>query len=295
MIWIGGGLRSAGGEMLRGLAVALRATFTRHDSRAGQPSRGALLAPASLALTLLALAGTPASLSAQQALFDEGNRLYQEGDFTGAAASYSAVLEGGFESAEVYYNLANAHVRLGQLGEAVLNYERAARLDPANDDILANLSLVNQRLVDRIEPMPRFWLLSAFDWWMGLIPGGVLTGLVAAGYLLLGSALVMIVLRHPAGWRRALVGAAYVAGLATALLGATLLVRETGLAEPEEAVVMAVEARVLSAPSEEGGLTVFTLHEGTKVRVDRRAGEWVEIVLADGKVGWLPAEVLEVV
>ncbi|MCY4574891.1 MAG: tetratricopeptide repeat protein, partial [Gemmatimonadetes bacterium] len=237
----------------------------------------------------------PATLAAQQPLFDEGNRLYQEGDFAGAAASYNAVLEGGFESAEVYYNLANAHVRLGQLGEAVLNYERAARLDPSNDDIRANLELVNQRLLDRIEPMPRFWLLSAFDWWMGLIPRGVLTGLVVTCYLLLGAALVMIVLRRPAGWRAALRRTAYAAGVATAVLGATLLVRETGVAEPEEAVVMAAEARVLSAPSEEGGLTVFTLHEGTKVRIDRRAGEWVEIVLADGKVGWLPAEVLEVV
>lgn len=244
---------------------------------------------------LLAVTAAPSALVAQQPLFDEGNRLYQEGDFAGAAASYEAVLEGGFESAEVYYNLGNTHVRLGRFGEAVLNYERAARLDPANDDIRANLALVNQRLLDRIEPMPRFWLLSAFDWWMGLIPRGVLAGLAGACYLLLGAVLVMVVLRRPAGWRRVLVRTAYAAGVAAVVLGATLLVHETGLAEPEEAVVMAAEARVLSAPSEEGGLTVFTLHEGTKVRIDRRAGEWVEIVLADGKVGWLPAEVLEVV
>ncbi|MDE2654507.1 MAG: tetratricopeptide repeat protein [Gemmatimonadota bacterium] len=246
-------------------------------------------------LGLAAFVAAPSTLAAQQPLFDEGNRLYQDGDFAGAADSYSAVLEGGFESAAVYYNLANAHVRLGELGEAVLNYERAARLDPGNDDIRANLALVNQRLLDRIEPMPRFWLLSVFDWWMGLMPRGMLTGLVVACYLLLGAALVMIVLRRPGGWGMGLKRTAYAAGVATAVLGATLMVRETGLAEPEEAVVMAAEARVLSAPSEEGGLTVFTLHEGTKVRIDRRAGEWVEIVLADGKVGWLPAEVLEVV
>ena len=264
----------------------------------GRPRRGVASAMASLAAACLALAAAavaPATLAAQQPLFDEGNRLYQDGDFAGAAVSYGAVLEGGFESAEVYYNLANAHVRLGELGDAVLNYERASRLDPANDDIRANLALVNQRLLDRIEPMPRFWLLSAFDWWMGLIPRGVLTGLVAAFYLLLGAVLVMVVLRRPVGWGGVLKRTAYAAGVATAVLGATLLVREAGLAEPEEAVVMAAEARVLSAPSEEGGLTVFTLHEGTKVRVDRRAGDWVEIVLADGKVGWLPAEVLEVV
>ena len=252
---------------------------------------------AALALACLALvpAPEPASLTAQQALFDEGNRRYEEGDFAGAAARYREVLDGGFESAEVYYNLANAHFRLDQLGEAVLNYERAVRLDPGSDDVRANLALVNQRLLDRIEPLPRFWLLSVFEWWMTMIPWGVLAGLAGAAYLATGAALVMIVLRRPAGWRRALRRTAWGAGLVAAVLGATLLVREAGLAEPEEAVVMAAEARVLSAPSEEGGLTVFTLHEGTKVRVDRRSGDWVEIVLADGKVGWLPADALEVV
>ena len=139
----------------------------------------------------------------QESLFAEGNRLYQEGDFAAAAASYGAVIEGGFESAEVYYNLGNAHFRLGETARAVLNYRRAARLDPANDDIRANLALVNQRLQDRIEPLPRFWLLSVFDWWMGLIPGGVLQALVAACYLLLGGTVVLIVLRRPAGVARA--------------------------------------------------------------------------------------------
>ena len=231
----------------------------------------------------------------QESHFAEGNRLYQEGDFAAAAASYSAVIEGGFESAEVHYNLGNAHFRLGETARAVLNYERAARLDPANDDIQANLALVNQRLQDRIEPLPRFWLLSASDWWMGLIPGDLLRALAAVCYVLLGATVVLIVLRRPAGWGAPLRRFACVTAVATALLGATLLVRETGLARPEEAVVMVGEARVLSAPSEEGGLTVFTLHEGTTVRIDRRAGDWAEIVLADGKVGWLPLEVLEVI
>ncbi len=241
------------------------------------------------------LAGIPARGVPQEALFAEGNRLYQEGDFAGAIASYGAVAEGGFESAALYYNLGNAHFRLGEIAPTVLNYERALRLDPGNDDIRANLALVNQRLQDRIEPLPRFWLLSAFDRWMGLIPGGVLEALVAACYLSLGAAVVLIVLRRPEGWRGALRRFAYAAAVATVLLGATLLVRETGLADPEEAVVMTAEAQVLNAPSEDAGLTLFTLHEGTKVRIDRRAGDWAEVVLEDGKVGWLPLEVLGVI
>lgn len=252
-----------------------------------------------VALAALTLALPSGSLSAREAaqeeLFAEGNRLYQEGEFAGAIASYRSVAEGGFESVALHYNLGNAHFRLGEIGRAVLNYERALRLDPGNEDIRANLALVNQRLQDRIDPLPRFWLLSAFDWWMGLMPRGALKALVAACYLLLGAAVFLIVLRRPAGWRGTLRRFAWAAAAVTVVLGATLLVRETGLDKPAEAVVMAAEARVLNAPSEDAGLTLFTLHEGTKVRIDRRAGEWAEIVLPDGKVGWLPLDDLAMI
>lgn len=249
------------------------------------------------AAALLALGSllVPVTATAQEALFNEGNRLYQEGDFRGAADRYAAVLEGGYESSALYYNLGNAHFRLGEMAEAVLNYERAARLDPGDEDVRANLTLVGQMLQDRIEPLPRFWMLSVFDWWMALMPRGRLEAAAAACYGVLGVAAVFIVLGWPRGWGATVRRAAYAGAAGTVILGGTLLVRETGIGQPEEAVVMAPEARVLSAPSEDGGLTVFTLHEGTKVRIDRRAGEWAEVVLADGKVGWLRLTLLEVI
>ena len=253
----------------------------------------------SVGLLLVAAAVSPVASPfappAQEALFDQGNRLYQEGDFGGAAASYEAVLEGGFESAEVYYNLGNARFRLGEIGLAVLNYERAARLNPRGEDIQANLALVGRMLQDRIEPLPRFWVLSVVDWWMTLIPRGWLGPIVALCYLMLGGATVLLVLGRPRGWRTALGRAVYACLAVTVLLGGTLFVRDTGLGRAEEAVVMSAEARVLSAPSEEGGLTVFTVHEGTTVRIDRRAEGWAEIVLADGRVGWLPLDAMEII
>ncbi len=63
----------------------------------------------------------------------------------------------------------------------------------------------------------------------------------------------------------------------------------------EEAVVLQLRVDVMSAPLHDETLTVFTVHEGTKVRIDRLFGEWAEVVLEDGRVGWVPVEVLETI
>ena len=245
--------------------------------------------------TLTQIPPAPDSGPDAAGFFAEGNRLYQEGDHPAAARHYQAVLDRGLESAALHYNLGNAHFRLGDLAPAVLAYERAARLEPRNPDIRANLELVNRMLQDRIEPLPRFWLLSALEWWMKLVPQGWLVAASAIAYGVLGAGATLLILRRPRGtrWRKALGRASWCAGACAVVLGGTLLARELDVAQPEEAIVMAEEVRVLSAPSEEGGLTVFTLHAGAKVRIDRRAAGWVELVLADGRVGWLQTGVLE--
>ncbi len=239
-----------------------------------------------------------APTEARHNLFAEGNRLYQAGDFAGAIAQYDSVRLVGFESPELHYNLANAHYRAGDVARAILGYERAARLAPADEDIQANLEIVRRTLRDRIEPLPRFWLLAVADWWLALLPRSWLLLGAAACYLTVGTGVVVALLRRGRGrerWTPALRMALYLGATGTLVMGGTLVMRETGALEAERAVVMATETRVLSAPSEEGGLTLFALHAGTTVRIDRRAGDWAEIVLADGKVGWLRLELLEVI
>ena len=88
---------------------------------------------------------------------------------------------------------------------------------------------------------------------------------------------------------------AAVAGVATLVFGLSLVARELDLGRPDEAIVMAEEAAVRSAPSDDDELLIFTVHEGTKVRVERRSDAWVEIVLEDGKVGWVRSDRLTLI
>jgi tetratricopeptide (TPR) repeat protein len=255
-------------------------------------ARGRAGVESTLAVALLVWAS---AAGAQEEIFERANQLYQAGDYEAAVEAYEAVLSGGFESADLHYNLGNAHFKLGRLGWSILSWERALALEPGDPDAQANLDLARSLIADDIEPLPRFWLLSVAWWWVDLLPRVWLVFLVGAAWLALTAGLMARILARAAGPRTAGLWLA-VAGLIVVLvLGTNLVVRELGLGTPERAVIMVEMVPVRSAPAADDDLTVFEVHEGTRVRVDQRTEEWAEIVLDDGKVGWIPVHVMEVI
>ena len=244
---------------------------------------------------LLVIACSAAPVAAQEAFFDEGNRRYQEGDYAGAVELYERILESGLESGELHYNLGNAWFRLGQLGPAVLHYERARRLMPRDGDLAVNLELARSLTVDRVTPLPGFWLFRVARWWIELLSRPALLGVVTLGWLVTMAALVVLVIGRADSllvWSRR---AAAVAGVATLVFGLGLVARELEAGRSDEAVIMAEQAAVHSAPSADEELLIFTVHEGTKVRVERRSDAWVEVVLEDGRVGWVRSDRLTLI
>ena len=239
--------------------------------------------------------GTPGPAVAQVEFYQEGNRLYQEGDFEEALASYLRLVEAGFESGEVYYNIGNTYFKLSDVAQSILHYERARRLLPGDEDVQANLDLARSLTVDEIAPLPRFWLFSAVDWWVGLLPRTLLIAVVVASYLVGTGVVLLLILKRgaPAAvWGRRIASASAVVFL---LLGLNLAVREFEVGQAQEAVVLQPQVDVLSAPLDDETLTIFTVHEGTKVRIDRLSEEWAEVALEDGRVGWVPVGVLETI
>ena len=256
--------------------------------------RGSLRLTAALgALAVLGGLVLPQRVSGQGELFERGNLLYQEEDFRGAIEAYEAVLSSGFESAALHYNLGNAHFRAGELGRAILEWERALVLAPGDPDALANLALARSLTADTVDPLPRFWLLEVVSWWIDLVPRGLLLAIVGAAWLALAGVAVLRILARGEDARRWGERLAIASGLVVLVLGANLLIREAGLGRAERGVILAEVVPARSAPAEEDDLTLFEVHEGTRVRIDQRAGDWAEIVLDDGKVGWVPVDALE--
>lgn len=73
-------------------------------------------------------------------LFYTAGVYYEKKDYRKAIDEYLKIPDGGFESGSLYYNIANSFFKLGKLGQAILYYEKAARLMPQDSDLKSNLS-----------------------------------------------------------------------------------------------------------------------------------------------------------
>lgn len=224
--------------------------------------------------------------------FLEGNELYRQGEFEAAIAEYKKILEAGYESWAVYYNLGNAYYRIGEIGRAILNYERARRLNPKNDDVQFNLELAQFATVDQIQEIPPFFLSvwwSRFAHLFDLETLGVLAVMV---YVLFVGMVILKVLLRQLKAKRAFAVGLWSAAVVLLILGGAFAYRVYENETVVEAVLLVDRVDVKSAPDDDS-TNLFSLHEGVKMQLQEKAGTWLKIRLADGKIGWLRAETVE--
>lgn len=235
------------------------------------------------------LSDDPASLWAG------GVQAYNEGRFADAADLWEAILATGTDSPELYYNLGNAFFKGSDYPKAVLNYERALKLDPSYSDARYNLEFAENFIQDKIEPVPEFMLKSL----MRKLCYMMSSNAWAASFLvLLALALAMLLLfllGATAGKRR--VG--FFTGIALLVLALSSLSfslwQKSDYDEAGKAVVMAPVSSVKSSPSGTSSKDLFVVHEGTRVTILDNVSGWYNISLADGRQGWVKADDLEVI
>ena len=265
------------------------------DSMKRVPRKGA--AAALLALLLLLPAH---NMSAQQnayadSLWTAGVNAYSDGNWADAARAWSDLRALGLESPQLYCNLGDALFKQDDLAHAILNYERALKLDPSYADARHNLAFAQTQLQDKIEAVPEFflsvwgrklcWLLPSDTW--------------AALFLVLLAAALACALLFLLGRRVAARKTGFIAGI-VALVLALLCVsfafwQRSDYRKADSAIVTRAVTTVQSAPGRDSAKDLFVLHEGTKVRLLDSVGSWRNIELADGRQGWLESDALEVI
>jgi tetratricopeptide (TPR) repeat protein len=225
-------------------------------------------------------------------LYNEANNLYILKQYQEALSLYRELVDRGIEHPHLFYNLANTYYKLGRKGEAVLYYERALRLSPLDREIRSNLRFVKKSLDDQITPLYNEGFALILETAASIFTLNVLAYL-EVGLFVLFVGLFIAALLVPA-YRSSLRSAAIVIGVFFVIAFAGLLLRLDQLRDHPHAVIMAEQIEVRSSPISESDV-VFTLHEGTGIRVIEQRGDWVRFQLRDGREGWLPFRDIELI
>lgn len=240
-----------------------------------------------LVFMMVAVMGLKAQ-TIQNQEFAKANFYYNESRYDTALVIYEKILNEGYVSVPLLYNIGNTYFKLRNYPMAILHYEKALKIDPTNEDTRHNLAIANALITDKIEPMPVFFLTK---WWRST--GNLMSanGWTKTSLELFGLFLVLVFLYFTARTKGVRKTTFFLSIIVLILLVCSSIFsyqKHKYLNERNEAIVMTPTITVKSSPSA-SGVDLFVLHEGSKVEIIDNADKWDKIKIADGSVGWMPS------
>ena len=219
-------------------------------------------------------------------LFKNANQQYEKANYKEALKSYQQLLDQGYISSELYYNIGNVYYRLNELPLAILNYEKAHKLNPGDEDTRVNLQLASSKITDKFESIPTFFLTR---WWHGrlLFFSASAWSVMSITAILLGSVLLIVYLF---ALSLPIKKTAFYVGVLFVVLGLLSLMMSAAQGHyfeaHDNAIVFSGTVHVKAGPSEKER-TLLVIHEGTKVTIKARNQSWINVELPDGNTGWI--------
>jgi tetratricopeptide (TPR) repeat protein len=219
-------------------------------------------------------------------LFEKGNTYYAKAQYKEAVNTYQEIVDEGYQSAAVYFNMGNASYKNGDIPSALLFYEKAHKLAPGDDDINFNIRFVNSKTTDKVDAVPEFFLNR---WWQAVMLNFSINELsvMSIVFILLGS---VILAGYFFASSIALKKFSFYASLLFFFLFAlTFFIagRQTSYFENHrQAIIFSNSVNVKNGPVDKSN-TLFVIHDGTKVNVLDNSNDWMKIGLPNGNVGWI--------
>ncbi|MCG8409780.1 MAG: tetratricopeptide repeat protein [Bacteroidales bacterium] len=227
-----------------------------------------------------------------ESLMEKANNLFVEGKYEQALEVYNSILNEGYESTDLYYNIGNTYYKQKGIAKAILNYERALLLDPNNEDVKYNLELCNRLVVDQIEILPVFFITAWVRSFRNLFSSNVWAYISMITFAIALIFISFYLYSKGVGFKKL----SFWLGFVLVLLSLSSFIfsksQKERIINGRTAIIISPSVTVKSAP-DTSGTDLFVIHEGTKVIIEDKISDWSEIKLSDGSKGWLNKKDLE--
>lgn len=223
-------------------------------------------------------------------IYNNANDHYTKKEYHEALELYQELANRGIQNPSLYYNLANTYFKIGNIGYAVLYFERALLLKPFDRDIQSNLEHVKAQLEDKIRPLYDegiFRLLRTLLSFLRLKITVYLEIILFTSLIIL--LLSFLFLPHS---RHRLKNPLIVVGVLYVVILVGMVSQYSYERRHPKGVILQKVLDVKSSPLAESE-TLFTLHEGAKFKLIEQRGEWIRFSTQDGRQGWILQEGVE--
>ena len=226
------------------------------------------------------------NLYGNDSLFLSANSDYANQQYNAAIKKYNLILSSNLESHELYYNLANSFFKINEIHQAIYYYEKALKIKPDFDDAKENLEICNLQLIDKIEEIPELMITSLYN--------NIINFLSLKNWIYLTLIFIwvsLIIFSYNSFVKKNKKSVLYLVIFSFFLFFITTKKYNQNI-NVKEAIIYSSVINVMSAPSEQS-TNLFSLHIGTKVKIEDQIENWVNIRIANGKKGWVLIENLK--
>ncbi len=212
--------------------------------------------------------------------FKLANENFRDKDYKKAIELYESILETGYQSSDLEFNLGNAYLELKELGKAILHYKRGLLLDKRHAKIKNNLQIAFSLTKDQIDVVPQQFLV-----WLWSLPFNFLNYFELMGVTLFFYWFSFGAILRWRKWQWVHWGGPFLL-IVTIWMGSNLIWQVRAKQTIQEAVVLPQEIIVFQSPKDDAKHN-FILHEGSVVRILEDRYDWAKVVLSNGLNGWV--------
>ncbi len=216
--------------------------------------------------------------------FEKANQAYANEQYDSAAFYYEKIVESGISNSAVFYNLGNTCFRQKKTGLARYFFEKAAKLDHQDSDIVSNIRYIKANIIDKTPEQQRGFLENLL--WHLHIFFPLKTQLwILFSLLITVSVLLSLSLYFSGNGRLWLIYLSVLLSLMTVITGISTGIKIYELEKISYAILLAPSSEARNEP--DGSKVLFTVHEGTKFQIRKVNGSWALISLPNGVSGWI--------